>query len=256
MRELVSFRNEPSERGERLVGDLDLPPGREPEFVVVVCHGFLGTRRGGGRAVVLGERLAAAGYGVLRFDFAGSGESEGDFASATLTKNAADLKAALDFLAERGYRKFVALGRSFGGNAVLVGAAQDRRIQGVCLWSTPVDMAAVLRVILGEDLYQAMLRGNDVDINDGYRTYVKKAGFLQDLGKYRMQELVASLSPRPVLILHGEADELVPVENARLLFRAAGEPRELFLIPGGNHHLSEHQHQAVEATLEWLRRHF
>ncbi|HHW40319.1 MAG TPA: alpha/beta fold hydrolase [Syntrophomonadaceae bacterium] len=253
MSELVGFLNA---AGERLVGDLDLPPGRNPEYVVVVCHGFLGTRRGGGRAVVLGERLAAAGYGVLRFDFAGSGESEGDFASATLTKNAADLQAALDFLTGMGYRKFIALGRSFGGNAVLVGAARDRRIQGVCLWSTPVDMAAVLRVILGEDLYQAMLQGNAVTFDDGYRTYTKKADFLQDLGNYRMQELAAALSPRPVLIVHGEADELVPVENARLLFRAAGEPRELFLIPGGNHHLSEHQHQAVAATLGWLQRHF
>lgn len=253
MAEVVSFFNA---AGERLIGDLHLPSGRTPEYVVVICHGFLGTRHGGGRAVALAEKLASAGYGVLRFDFAGSGESEGDFASATLTKNTSDLRAALDFLTGLGYQKFIALGRSFGGNAVLAGAARDERIIGVCLWSTPLDMVPVLRAIVGEELYQAMLRGETVTFEDGYRRYTKKPDFLRDLANYKMEELVAAVSPRPLLIVHGDADELVPVENARLLFQAAGEPKELSIIPGGNHHLSEHQPQAAEATVRWLKRYF
>ncbi|MGB9791980.1 MAG: alpha/beta hydrolase [Thermacetogeniaceae bacterium] len=253
MTERVSFVNA---SGERIIGDLHLPATGTPEYVVVVCHGFLGTRQGGGRAVVLAEKLASAGYGVLRFDFAGSGESEGDFASATLTKNACDLSAALDFLNELGYQKFIALGRSFGGNAVLVGAVREKRIKGVCLWSTPIDMVPVLKAILGEELYQAMVRGETVTFENGYRKYTKKPDFLRDLVGYRMEELVAAVSPRPLLILHGEADELVPVESAKMMFQAAGEPKELVLIPGGDHHLSEHQAEAIEATLMWLKKHF
>ncbi|NPV29575.1 MAG: alpha/beta hydrolase [Firmicutes bacterium] len=253
MREQVSFLN--SEK-ERLVGDLELPPAGRPEWVIVVCHGFLGTRQGGGRAVVLGERLAGAGYGVLRFDFAGSGESEGDFSSATLTKNAADLRSALDFLESRRFRNFLVLGRSFGGNAALAGAARDHRIRGVCLWSTPLEMLPILRRIIGEELYQALHRGEKITWSDGFRAYSKTGDFIRDLEGYRMQDLVAEISPRPLLIVHGEADELVPVAEAEALFRAAGEPKELFLIPGGDHHLSSHQEQAIRATLTWLRRFF
>lgn len=253
MVERVSFVNA---SGERIAGDLHLPPAGKPEYVVVVCHGFLGTRQGGGRAVILAEKLASAGYGVLRFDFAGSGESEGDFASATLTKNACDLRAALDFLSGLGYQKFIALGRSFGGNAVLVAAAREERIKGVCLWSTPVSMVPVLKAILGEELYQAMARGETVTFEDGPRRYTKKPDFLRDLACYRMEELVASVSPRPLLILHGDADELVAAESARALFQAAGEPKELVLIPGGDHHLSRNLAEAIEATLAWLKKHF
>ncbi|MDH7578124.1 MAG: alpha/beta fold hydrolase [Bacillota bacterium] len=253
LRQRVSFSN--SEK-ERLVGDLELPSESKPEWIIVICHGFLGTRQGGGRAVVLGERLAGAGYGVLRFDFAGSGDSEGDFSSATLTKNVGDLCSALDFLESQGFRKFLVFGRSFGGNAALAGAVRDPRLHGVCLWSTPVEMLPILHRIVGEDLYQALLRGERVSWSDGLRTFSKKGDFIRDLQKYQMRVLVAEIAPRPLLIVHGEADELVPVSEAEELFQAAGEPSELFLIPGGDHHLSQHQEQATRATLTWLRRFF
>lgn len=182
---------------------------------MIICHGFLGSRQGGGRAVALASKLAGAGYGSLRFDFAGSGESGGSFAAATLTNNAADLKAALDFLAARGYGRFVALGRSFGGNAVLLAAVGEQRLEGVCLWSAPIDMAPVLRKTLGEQLYQSMLCGEAVNFSDGCRTHTKEAGFLQDLNQYRIQDLAAALSPRPLLIVHGKDDEICPSKMRR-----------------------------------------
>ncbi len=245
----------PNESGEKLVGDLTLP-GKTPDLAVVVCHGFLGTRHGGGRAVVLAEFLAQAGYPVFRFDFAGSGESEGSFAEATLTKNVADLRAAVTFLGERGFRRFVILGRSHGGNAALAFAAADLRAVGVVLWSTPRNMATVLRKVMGERAYSRLLQGEEVTWVDSGRKLAKKPGFLADLSRYPMDELVARLSPRPLLIVHGEEDELVPAADARTLFSRAGEPRELVLIPGGDHHLSRHQEAAREATLAWLKRHF
>ncbi len=253
MRKQVSF---PNQEKEQLVGDLELPSGGKAEWVVLICHGFLGTRQGRGRAVALGERLVEAGYAVLRFDFAGSGDSEGAFSSASLTKNVADLCSALDFLEKQGFRNFLVLGRSFGGNVALAGAVQDPRLHGVCLWSTPLDMVSVFRRVIGEELFRALLQGERISWSDGFRTRSKKEDFIRDLKKYEMQELAARITPRPLLIVHGEGDELVPVEEAKELFHAAGDPKELFLIPRGDHHLSAHQEDATRVTLTWLRRFF
>lgn len=253
MKEQVVFLNRD---GEALKGDLYLPSGQLPTPVVVICHGFLGTRRGGGRAVRLAEFLAEAGYAVLIFDFAGSGDSEGDFATATLTKNVGDLHSALNYLEERGFSTFIVLGRSFGGNAALVAADQDHRIRGVCLWSTPADMSEVVERILGEQNWLKLQNGEAVVFDDGYRSYRKDAVFLRDLKEYRMPAIAARISPRPLLLVHGTADELVPVDNARLLFQQAGEPKELVLLPGADHHLSAHQVEAGRATLKWLQQYF
>jgi len=249
----VSFLNS---EGERLIGDLDLPATKSPSFMVIICHGFLGTRHGGGRAVTLARRLATAGFGVFRFDFAGSGESEGDFARATLTKNVDDLTCALNYLEGEGFQNFLLLGRSFGGNAVLACAANDSRVRGVCLWSSSVDMIPVLKRIIGEEKFRQLEEGETVTWSDGLRTYSKHPGFLEDLRKYQMRDLVARISPRPLLIVHGEEDQLVPVTDARELFQAAGEPKELVVLPGGDHHLKDCLEQAIQVTLNWLQHFF
>lgn len=80
--------------------------------------------------------------------------------------------------------------------------------------------------------------------------------FLRDLKKYRMPAVAARISPRPLLLVHGTADELVPVDDAQLLFQQAGEPKELVLLPGADHHLSAHQVEAGRATLNWLQQYF
>lgn len=253
VKEQVVFCNQ---EGEALKGDLHLPSGQLPVPVVVICHGFLGSRRGGGRAVRLADFLSKAGYAVLLFDFAGSGDSEGDFAAATLTKNVGDLRSALNYLEGRGFSNFIVLGRSFGGNAALVAADQDPRVRGVCLWSTPADMGKVLEKILGEQNWRKLQNGEAIVFEDGNRSYRKDAVFLRDLKKYRMPAVAARISPRPLLLVHGTADELVPVDDAQLLFQQAGEPKELVLLPGADHHLSAHQVEAGRATLNWLQQYF
>jgi len=249
----VSFLNS---EGEKLIGDLDLPAVERPPFMVLVCHGFLGTRHGGGRAVTLARRLATAGFGVFRFDFAGSGESEGDFARTTLTKNVDDLTCALNYLEAQGFQNFLLLGRSFGGNAVLACAARDPRVCGVCLWSSPIDMIPVLKRIIGEEKFRQLEEGKTITWSDGSRTYSKHPAFLEDLRKYQMRDLVARVSPKPLLIVHGEDDQLVPVADACELFQAAGEPKELVVLPGGDHHLKGCLDQAIRVTLHWLQRFF
>lgn len=133
MREkFVSFMNE----GEKLAGVLHIP-NSIPASTVVFCHGFTGNRIESHRLFVHAAReLCRKGFVVLRFDFRGSGESEGSFESKTVSGEMSDLKKALDWLQQREEvrrDKIGALGLSLGGAVVLLVAAEDERIKAISI---------------------------------------------------------------------------------------------------------------------------
>jgi len=74
--------------------------------------------------------------------------------------------------------------------------------------------------------------------------------------EYRPEEVVAKLSPRPLLVMHGDADDLTPIEEAQSLYRTAGEPKKLVLFPGAYHHdvyLDPLFHDVMKIALDWFR---
>jgi putative redox protein len=109
--------------------------GANRETIVIVCHGFLGSKEGGGRALAMAEEIGKLGYATLLFDFSGCGESEGAFADITLTRQIEDLTCSVDYNQESGFKKIITLGRSFGGTTALCHGALDKRTAGVCTWS-------------------------------------------------------------------------------------------------------------------------
>ncbi|MFZ5639827.1 MAG: alpha/beta hydrolase [Bacillota bacterium] len=134
----VTFKNS---RGQRLAGVWHRAAGGAAACginpVLIICHGFRGSKDGGGRAVEFGAGIAAAGYHVMRFDFSGTGDSEGEFASATLTGYMDDLAAAVEYAGEKAAGPVIVLGRSFGGTTAICQAAIDGQIAGVCTWAAP-----------------------------------------------------------------------------------------------------------------------
>ncbi len=98
------------------------------------------------------------GIAVLTFDFSGSGESEGDFVSMTLSRQASDLKSVVDYACTQFAVPFILLGRSFGGSTVIVEGAGDKRIDGFVLWSTPIFMAETFSAMMPDE-YNRMQNG-------------------------------------------------------------------------------------------------
>ncbi|WP_158299678.1 alpha/beta hydrolase family protein [Glycomyces paridis] len=125
--------------GRTLRGVLHLPqPHREPAPAVVMCHGFGGNRMEFGYTFVhLAKRLAAQGTAAYRFDFAGCGESDGDFAALTISDQVAQVEAILDELANHQALlpdRLSLLGMSLGGLTASL-AATRREVRSLALWA-------------------------------------------------------------------------------------------------------------------------
>lgn len=245
--EKVFFKNQ---AGNLLAG---LLYAASSEMIIIVCHGFTGTKEGGGRALGMAGELTKMGYAVLLFDFTGCGESGGDFPGLTLTRHIADTESAVDFCLARGYRHVITVGRSFGGTAAICHGGRDRRVAGVCAWAAP---ARLVEIFLSFKSRAFQIDGDMVPLSGERGTVYLHKNFFADLEKHDVPGSAALLAPRPLLVLHGGEDATVPPENARLLFGAAGEPKELDVIPGADHQFSGRHGEAWAVLFDWLKRHF
>ena len=222
--------------------------GKNP--LVIVCHGFTGSKEGRGQALAMGEQLALLGYGTLLFDFAGSGESDGENRDRTLSGQVDDLAAIVRWARQQSFGPIILSGRSFGGSTVLSYAARDQQIDAVCTW------AAVTRL---ERLFLPLIGGSAagpaeelVTIKSEEGQLALKLKFFQDLSQHDLASCAAAISPRSLLIVHGSDDQSVPAADAEILYQAAGEPKKLVIIEGADHRFSSHTDQVWQAFFSWL----
>ncbi len=244
----VCFNNK---KGETLAGLLFSRPG-ENMPAVVVCHGFTGSKEGHGKALEMAEFLMQRGYASLLFDFAGCGESRGSFLDLTLGRQIGDLACAVDFCLEKGLGPIVTLGRSFGGTTAVCHAAIDSRISGVCTWAAPSSLMDLFLGFTDGDLpggedEPVALAGTEGVI------YLKKQ-FFTDLSRYDVPRCASLIAPRPLLVVHGSNDNVVPPEEASIIYSAALNPKELIMVKGADHQFSSHYSEIWEIFLDWLKK--
>jgi alpha-beta hydrolase superfamily lysophospholipase len=232
--------------GKTIRGDFQLPkPGAACVFL---CHGMEGSKDGA-KWQLLASGLAEAGLGSLRFNFRGCGDgddkSEGSFEDTSLTGRVADLKAAMEAAVGWGAsaESMGVIGSSMGGMVAI--AANDERVKAHVLLATPVSLAD-LEASLPTD-------GDRLTMPSGQT--ILRAG-LQDAASYDLPALVAGQDVA-TLILHGDADELVPLDHPLALYKVAKEPRQMKVIPGGGHSLDGEEHLAhvVELGASWMAEH-
>ncbi|HTY77805.1 MAG TPA: alpha/beta fold hydrolase [Candidatus Bathyarchaeia archaeon] len=222
--------------GALVVGVLHLP-GSGPSACVIACHG-MGACKDSDKYLLLGRELPEAGLALARFDFRGSGESGGLYRNATVSSRMADLEAVLDHL--RGHEaldgRFGLLGSSLGGFVALWVAAQRGAGIPVVTWNAPASLAEL-----------ADSRSDDVT--------APGAALVAEVREGHRVEAPGGASH--LLVVQGEGDDVVPPGHGRLLYERAQEPRELCLLPGADHRLSDplHRLEAVKRSRDWLTRH-
>lgn len=248
----VFFTNE----GQRLAGMLHIPD-KTPAPVVIFCHGFTGHRIEAHRLFVHAAReFCRRGFLALRFDFRGSGESEGLFQSMTVSGEVSDLRAAITWVEKIGEaeRNLIGVvGLSLGGVVAILTAAQDNRIRAVATWSAPADLSEVARGVLGHVRLEDVKSIGYLDLPSGYRVgygFVSEAYSM----KHNVLSAVSKISPRPLLIVHGTRDQVVPFDHAERLYEAAGEPKSLYVVEDADHTFSrwELQWKVINHTVEWF----
>lgn len=232
-----------------LVRETDQKASNEKPLVIV-CHGFTGSKEGGGRALEMGDALAKRGFSTLLFDFAGCGESDGSWADLTLSGQVSDLGAIVRFSRNAGYNRIILTGRSFGGSTVLAYAAEDRDIDSVCTWAAVARLEPLFNKYMGDRLEGPAEETLTIAGEEGPLELKRK--FFIDLKKFNITACAAKVAPRSLLVIHGSADEAVPCSDAELIYKSALEPKKLIIIEEANHRFSEHMDQVWTSFFGWL----
>ena len=229
----ISFKNS---QGEILKGVLHQP--KKPQATdgqdngIVFLHCFTCTKY---HRIVrsLSEQLCEAGFIVLRFDFSGNGESEGRLEDATYTKMIGEVKEAVTLLNKRGIRRIGLAGHSMGAILVLLSASSDPRVSAVAFLAGSSEAARVRHIFPPEVIETTEREGVSEAFVYG-RTIMLKREFLLDVENYNAGLAAATLK-RPILLVHGTADEVINFYHARQLYNWASQPKTLVPIEGADH---------------------
>jgi putative redox protein len=221
-------------RGYRLVGRLELPDA-EPLGWAILAHCFT-CGKDSLAASRLARALAARGFGVLRFDFAGLGNSGGTFADATFAADVDDLVAAGNAMAEDGKPPSILIGHSLGGAAALMAAGKMPGMRAVATLGAPFDVSHVLHQFDPGSL-QAIEAQGQAEVLLGGRPFIVRKSFVDDLRQHDLASRIAQLRI-PLLILHSPLDATVSIENAGRIFAAAKHPKSFISLDDADHLLT------------------
>lgn len=219
--------------GQLLSGRLDLPDGPIRGFALF-AHCFTCTKYSLA-SVRIARALAARGIGVLRFDFAGLGESGGDFAETSFSANVADLVAAADAMAAAGFAPALLIGHSLGGTATLAAAGALPSVRAVATIAAPFEPGHVRRV-LGSAVAAIEAEG-EAEVRLDNRPFTFRKAFLEDLATHDPGARIGALG-RPLLVIHSPDDEVVEIDNASSIFAAAHHPKSFAALEGADHLLT------------------
>ena len=219
--------------GDTLAARLELPKS-EPKAYALFAHCFTCSKNLNA-AVNISRALAEAGIAVLRFDFTGLGESEGDFADTNFSSNVDDLVAAAEFLEVHYGAPQLLVGHSLGGAAVLQAAHRVPSAKAVATLGAPSEPEHVTRHL--ESSVEQIEREGVAEVSLVGRKFNIKKQFLDDLRTSNMRRVIHKLN-KALLVLHSPIDNAVGVQNAADIFITAKHPKSFVSLDNADHLLT------------------
>lgn len=230
--------------GDTLAGRLDHPAG-EVRGWAIMAHCFTCSKQSRA-ALRVAKGLAERGIGVLRFDFTGLGESDGEFEHTDFSGNVADLVAAARWMEREGHAPGLLVGHSFGGAAVIVAAGQIESVAAVATLNAPSDTAHVIGQFSAH--IEEIETSGEAEVDLAGRPFTITRQFVEDVRRSSVEEALHALR-RPILILHDPRDEVVGIENATGLYRAARHPKSFVSLDGAGHFLQRPEDSDYAASM-------
>jgi dipeptidyl aminopeptidase/acylaminoacyl peptidase len=237
----------------RITGQLYLP-GKDNRYpVVCLCHGVpsgLPPAPGDGGYPELAERLCRDGHAVIIFNFRGTGDSGGNMDLLGWTR---DLQAVVDHLYVHeniDNSRISLVGFSGGAAAAVYVASKDSRVSGIAACACPAHFGVLMEREQPREIVERY-RSIGIIRDDDYPPSIDK--WLEDFLQVTPLDHVAGISPTPLLIIHGDRDETVPVSHAYDMYEKANEPKELVILEGAGHRLRQEK-GAIDAVLRWLNK--
>lgn len=227
--------------GERI--DHHFHPGTRADALVILAHGVTGNMDRP-HLVALADGLAARGWPCLRISYSGNGGSEGRFEDSCITKEIGDLQAVLDAVPDTAKAAYV--GHSMGGAVGVLTAARDLRIRALISLAGMTHTAAFVQREFGD-----VTPGQGCMWDD--ENCPLSQIYVDDLNSINDTLSAAEAVTQPWLLIHGEADDLVPVQDSRDALAAAICEKQILEIAGAGHSFDEANYPELVAAVDgWL----
>jgi putative redox protein len=241
-------------RGQLISARIDYPADRALEEIdsfATFSHCFTCTKETI-TTFRLSRLLAEHGYAVLRFDFTGLGDSEGDFAETTFETTQDDLRCAVRFLQDNYHSPGFVMGHSLGGTTALSIAGEFDSINGVVTVASPSQPSHVLHHL--DDALTMLEQGLPASFEVAGQLYTINPEFVDDVREFDMQDVLKTLH-KPVLAFNIENDALVNAGNAWEIKKFTAGKVEIINIKNSDHLLSDRASTELVANeiLKWMR---
>lgn len=226
----VTFKNA---KGMVLAARLELPEN-EPKAFALFAHCF--TCNKNLTAVrTIGRTLTEKNIAVLRFDFTGLGESEGDFEHTNFSSNIEDLYSAAQFLKESYQAPSLLIGHSLGGAAVIYASAKIPSVKAIVTIGAPSDPKHVSNLF--HSSIDEINQSGSALVCIGGREFTIKKQFIEDIQEKNLKQILDNFRDS-LLIMHSPQDTTVKIENAAKIYSSARHPKSFVSLNGADHLLS------------------
>jgi alpha/beta superfamily hydrolase len=252
----------------KLYAELHIPDD-VPAPALLICHG-MDARGFHGLKIYsqLAENACNAGFASLLFDFRGVGKSAGTFDYGFGEQE--DVKCAINYLSSRPEvisNSLFIVGHSLGGAVSLYAVRDDPRIKSLVLWSTPKNHNYNVRKFIKRTrgklgLYSFLFLSQLdklLDVSKLFKLEVYGINLRQKYVREKLMKLdeceaASKLSGVPLLVVIGDADDIVDVDEARAVFLSAHEPKEFLIIKGANHNYCGKEDELIAKTVDWIKK--
>jgi len=253
MRDIRVIPTEFSVDGEILHGHFIVPSGPGPFPGIVKYHGLPGSPDQISGAAT---HLARDGFVVLTFDFRGFRSSDGLF---SLSGQIADAKAAITHLQDSDltFDSWIGVYAASWGAAVAVCTlAEDKRVNAVCLRAPVYDTLWFSESPMIRPAVDSIASTDPTQVRGIDKLEIREKvlfKMIEDSRLHNPMKEVTKISPRPLLIIHGTDDIGIPLAGVKRLFELAGEPKDLVIVEGADHNLSDPRAYeiTVKTIVEW-----
>ncbi len=225
-----------------------LLPTRDSDKLIILVHGEQYHRADPEiRMLEISAGLVENGYNVLAFDLRGHGESGGSMVSGGYFE-IEDLNGAVEYATTRGFDRIGVLGFSMGAVTALMEAEGNREIDAVVADSSFADLQDMMESEFAQRAHAPKFFLNPL-------LWMIKTMYGVDFPAIQPVKSVAGIAPRPVLFIHGEKDETIPVDHAYRLLEASQNPRNSVWIAPGSAHVrayDDHPEKYLERVMSFF----
>ncbi len=245
MKQTLTFK---SQKGLDLSGILHLPDTIKPKAFGIFAHCFT-CSKDIHAAVNIAKQLAAEGYGILRFDFAGIGASQGEFDNTNFSSNIDDLISAFQYLKTHYEAPQFLIGHSLGGTAALAAAPKLSEVKAVATIGSPASPDHVLHVLDG--YLERLEQTGEAIVPVAGRDMKFRQSFVDDVMRH-----VSDYSHlgKALMVMHAPFDTIVSINEASKIFTQARHPKSFISLNKADHLLSRKDDASYAANIiaGWL----